>query len=235
MWLMEGRCNERYHILFFNFILSVALNGVIIEDIVPLQELMVIVFVILGLREMIALKVSVFILLFFIFNQLLSFPEFCPAAFDPIQLRHPLYANQRRQVRLETGHLGGYMYGQLIFSFGGESTLFNADAAAFTSQECQQNLQKMNSLSKVSCERETFDPITRTGSYLITLEDFPLKAHWNNVYQHNGNPPRDFFSCNVSKVDPFEAIGVYCTITDVNTEYIPGNVILQRELVCGCF
>lgn len=116
------------------------------------------------------------------------------------------------------------MYGHVQFSFGDESVYFNADAADFTTYDCQDTLNRMKSFSKVSCTREKYDPITRTGSYLISLDEFPLRAYWNNLVHHNGNPPKDLFACNVSKVDQFEAVGVYCSITDVNTEYVPGKI-----------
>lgn len=141
-------------------------------------------------------------------------------AYDPAQLQT---RTNRRTVRLETGHLGGEMMGRLGFTFSGATVFLDADASQLTTNLCTQMLTAMQSITKVTCVRESFHPEQHYGSYLIVLEEYPsYPPYMNNIRSHQGNPGRDLFSCDVTQVNGEAAVGAFCRITDVVTDNIPG-------------
>lgn len=146
----------------------------------------------------------------------------CPAAFDPVQLRK--YTG-RRKVRLETGNHGGANTGQLEFFFGGSSIFLDADASSLTSEKCTSSLNHLESVTGITCVRDSYNEISKTGNYIITLENFPLVPYFNNVIYHNGNPSLDLFSCNTSSINTDYAIDPFCYFHEVEVlEPIPSEI-----------
>ncbi len=157
----------------------------------------------------------------------------CPKAFDPLTLEERTF---RRTIRLITNLQTGTMYGKLAFSFGQSTVYFNPDANSFTSADCTQALKGLKS-ADASCIRQESTP-TGGGTYLITLNNFPLYPAENNMFSHNGNPPSTAFYCNMSKVNNLEvgnALPPTCDIYDVESpsgELIPGTFILPYSIHC---
>ena len=81
--------------------------------------------------------------------------------------------------------------------------------------------------------REYFDEDSGTGSFLITIEDYPVQPHENNLFRHDGNPPLSAFRCDMTEVMKGGlSIGAYCLISDANTENIPGYYECSRHGKC---
>lgn len=144
----------------------------------------------------------------------------CPAAFDPIDLDAK---PNRRSIRLEIGSLGGVMVGSFEFGFGGSAVSLNADATKLTNEVCVTALKGLKSVASASCFRESFDAEKKTGTYNISLLEYPIKPYMNNIVYHDGNPRSNLFSCNISKVDEEEATGPYCRIDDISLSNLPGK------------
>ena len=102
---------------------------------------------------------------------------------------------------------------------------FPADANDFDGIDCQTALKSLKSISSVQCERESANEMTGTGSYIITALGYPLLPQENNFIYHNGNPPLDYFRCNMSSIDLEEATTPYCEVEDINTNDLPGTLI----------
>lgn len=115
------------------------------------------------------------------------------------------------------------MMGKLEFTFGGSSVFLNADAADLDSAGCTSSLRGLKSTTDIECIRESFNPESKVGSYLIALKSFPLMPYMNNIILHNGNPSLNLFDCNIKKVDMEEAIGPYCRVSDVIVDDIPST------------
>ena len=135
----------------------------------------------------------------------------CPAGFDPVELDSK---TNRRTVRMEVGHMGGIMMGKYSFSFAGSEVYLPAHANDNDEAKCNNALKGLTSVSSALCKRESFNPNTGTGTYLISLLGFPINPHMNNIIHHNGNPGINLFSCNVSKIDNEEAQQPFCFVSD---------------------
>ena len=148
--------------------------------------------------------------------------RYCPKSFDPLLL--PTQTN-RRKVKLTTSISEGHMYGSLGFTFGRSTVQFNPDANEFTTEACNSALSYLTSATNVSCVRLSYSE-NGAGSYLITFNNYPLYPAENNFFTHNGNPKRSDFSCNVTKVNQFEANAMpFCEILDADNPIdglIPG-------------
>jgi hypothetical protein len=135
----------------------------------------------------------------------------CPAGFDPVDLEsNP----NRRTVRLEVGHMGGILMGKYAFSFAGSEVYLPANANDNDDAKCNSALKALKSVESITCKRESFNPNTGTGSYLISLLSFPAKPHMNNLIHHNGNPGINLFACNTTKIDAEEAQQPFCFVSD---------------------
>ncbi len=147
--------------------------------------------------------------------------KLCPAGFDPINPM-PIFDNtHRRTIRLASSLQSGVMVGSIELTFSGSSVLLPADASQLSSQQCTFLLSGLRSVADITCVRDTYDGQTKTGQFTITLDRFPTKPYMNNVIYHNGNPSLDLFSCNTSRVNEFEAVGVYCEISDMVVDRLP--------------
>ncbi len=142
----------------------------------------------------------------------------CPKAYDPIQKQTMM---ARRTVRLSTGLLSGEMNGRFSFSFSGSSISLDANANRLSSDVCTGQFTQLRSASDVNCEREEYDEATGTGEYLITINEYPIMPHENNVFFHSGNPPISAFKCNMTDAHGLGAVGPFCSITDEVTSGIP--------------
>lgn len=146
----------------------------------------------------------------------------CPANFDPVGLET---ITSRRAVRMETGSISGVLSGKVEFTFAGASVFIPANANSVGSGECQSIVSNLKSVASVNCVRESANPTTNGGSYLITLNSFPSAPFMNNLVFHTGNPGRNMFFCNTSHVDEEDALGPYCRISDVEPEGpVPGRL-----------
>jgi len=141
----------------------------------------------------------------------------CPKAYEPSQLP---YKPNRRAVRLITGVVSGELAGKFGFAFSGSAVQFAADANSMNGEECTKILEQMSSFGQATCERESAAD-DGTGSYVITIDSFPLAPHENNIFSHTGNPPVSAFKCNMTETFNLGAISPYCSITDVETEDLP--------------
>jgi hypothetical protein len=135
----------------------------------------------------------------------------CPAGFDPVDLESK---PNRRTVRLEVGHMGGILMGKYAFSFAGSEVYLPANANDNDDAKCNSALKGLKSVESITCKRESFNPNTGTGSYLISLLSFPTKPHMNNLIHHNGNPGINLFACNTTKIDAEEAQQPFCFVSD---------------------
>ena len=106
----------------------------------------------------------------------------CPKAFDVTTLAD---RPNRRKIQLVTTLSEGKMYGSMGFSFGRSTVKLNPDANTFSSNECTSALKGLTSVSDVSCVRESTTE-TGGGSYLITLNNYPLYPAENNLFTHTG-------------------------------------------------
>lgn len=126
---------------------------------------------------------------------------------------------------METGSISGVLSGKVEFTFAGASVFIPANANSVGSGECQSIVSNLKSVASVNCVRESANPTTNGGSYLITLNSFPSAPFMNNLVFHTGNPGRNMFFCNTSHVDEEDALGPYCRISDVEPEGpVPGRL-----------
>ena len=137
---------------------------------------------------------------------------YCPYAFEPLALER---SNARRTIRLKTEVEGGVMTGRLALTFAGSTVIFEANAAKVDSTVCQSAMSQLKSIAEVRCERQALQAATGTGTYLITLQQYPEKPHFNNLVSHKGNPPMSLFYCNTTLVDLEEASSPRCFLEDV--------------------
>ena len=147
----------------------------------------------------------------------------CPKAYDVLTLDQKPH---RRAVRVLTGVEGGDLIGQFAFSFSGASIDLEANANKLDSLQCTQRLRALASLGEASCTRETANE-DGTGSYIISIDSFPLMPHENNLFTHQGNPPVSAFKCNMTSTFGLGAVSPYCSVLDVETEDLPAY------LTCG--
>lgn len=138
----------------------------------------------------------------------------CPKSYDPLTLND---RTNRRRLRIVTAVSEGSLYGNFEFSFLRSSIKIPADANIFNSEYCTESFKNMNSAVNVQCIREKVEP-NGAGTYLITLNDYPLYPTENNFHQHNGNPALSLFYCNASKVNMFEinSLPPTCDIFDAD-------------------
>ncbi len=154
----------------------------------------------------------------------------CPKAFIPEELGDH---NGRRAIRLETSLVSGHLSGEMSVSFSGAKTFMNANANDLGEGGCGFAVNKMASLGRATCARESFDEETGAGVYVITIDEYPLEPHENNIFRHDGNPPLSAFSCDMTGVlRDGSSIGAYCHISDVNTENIPTYVECANHGTC---
>ena len=149
----------------------------------------------------------------------------CPYAFEPLALEK---ATARRTFRLKTEVERGTMAGRIEFTFAGSTVVFDADAGQMDSAACVSTMSQLKSIQSLTCERESFQEASGTGAYLITLESYPEKAHFNNLIQHTGNPPLSLFYCNTTLVDHEEASAPRCFLEDIT---VRGD--LPQYVQCG--
>ena len=102
----------------------------------------------------------------------------CPKSYDPLTLDD---RPNRRKVKLVTNLLEGNMYGQMEFTFGRSSVLFNADANLMDDEVCTAKMRELNSVVGAQCERLSVSA-NGAGSFLITLPDYPLYPTENNMF-----------------------------------------------------
>ncbi len=126
----------------------------------------------------------------------------------------------RRAIRIVTGVVSGELNGRFGFSFSGSAIQFDANANRMTGEICTQTLKQMKSFGEATCEREVAES-DGSGSYVITIDSFPVLPHENNIFTHNGNPSISAFRCNMTDTFHLGAVNPYCSITDVETEDIP--------------
>jgi hypothetical protein len=110
--------------------------------------------------------------------------------------------------------MGGILMGKYAFSFGGSEVYLPANANDNDDAKCNSALKGLKSVESITCKRESFNPNTGTGSYLISLLSFPTKPHMNNLIHHNGNPGINLFACNTTKIDAEEAQQPFCFVSD---------------------
>lgn len=124
-------------------------------------------------------------------------PGMCPKAFEPLTLRQN---PRRRAVRLKLKSFGGSSSAaaQLSFSFSGSTAILKARADDMDSAECMRLLGELKSVETATCERESVDVTSGSGSYIIQLDEYPLFPHENNIFNHTGNPHLSAFRCNVT-------------------------------------
>jgi hypothetical protein len=127
---------------------------------------------------------------------------------------------------MEVGHMGGLMMGKYAFSFAGSDVFLPANANDNDDLKCTTALKGLASVSGVSCRRESFNPDTGTGTYLISLLSYPAKPHMNNIIHHNGNPGINLFACNTSRIDNEEAQQPFCFLSDAEP-----NADFPRKLI----
>lgn len=102
---------------------------------------------------------------------------------------------------------------------------FPADANTFDTNACQTALAKLESVASISCVRENVNKETHAGTYLVTIQSYPVMPFMNNIVFHNGNPARNLFHCNTSLVDEEDALGPYCRVSDVEpSAELPGKL-----------
>jgi hypothetical protein len=117
--------------------------------------------------------------------------------------------------------VSGVIMGQLELYLAGSTVTVDANAKKFTSELCQKTIRGLKSVSDITCVREDFDENSQVGSYLFTLNKYPMAPFMNNLMSHTGNPPLSAFRCNTSLVDKEEAQGALCVFEDVVTENLP--------------
>jgi len=113
--------------------------------------------------------------------------------------------------------------GQIIFSLGLSSVTIPSNSNQFNQEECNFYFKSLKSASGIDCVRETFNASSGTGSYLLTINSFPILPQENNFFHHNGNPDIANFKCNVSRVDNEFAMSPYCSVDDVVNDDLPGT------------
>lgn len=156
-------------------------------------------------------------------------PGICSKAFNPTGLTG---RTNRRAVRVMTELASGVLSGRFEFKFGLSSAFLNANANEVTSQTCTSALASLKGVAEVKCERETFDATSGSGSYLITLNKFPLVPFENNIFTHDGNPPLEAFFCNSSFIDKEDAASPSCHVLDAETENLPGIDLMRFNVLC---
>jgi hypothetical protein len=120
--------------------------------------------------------------------------------------------------------MGGKNLGKFTFTFAGATVNLNVNTNELDGVGCQKALMGLQSVADVGCTREDTNAESNVGSYLITLNKFPVMPYFNNLVSHSGDPPKSLFACNMSAVDEEEAVGPYCRVYDMEPlEGLPGE------------
>jgi EGF-like domain len=141
----------------------------------------------------------------------------CPKGVDPLT-----FYSEYRAITLVTSAQGGFLQGEMTFSFNGQSFTFPANARKWTSAQCKAAFETLPNIGNVSCSRSTKFNVYNGGSYDIQFRMFPIIPYENNVYMNNGNPPLINFQCNTKYVTG--AVNPTCTLTDIQTVDIPCKI-----------
>lgn len=86
---------------------------------------------------------------------------------------------------------------------------------------CTSILKTFKSINEIKCTQEENNLETNTGSYLINILKFPVRPYLNNIIYHTGNPPINFFNCNMSMINEHELQDPKCFFENVYTGVIP--------------
>jgi hypothetical protein len=79
---------------------------------------------------------------------------------------------------------------------------------------------QMDTVTAVSCKRESIDDTNNGGTYIISLDNFPMIPKENNLFFHSGNPHSSAFKCNTSMISS-DVRGPFCLIEDVILPDLP--------------
>lgn len=87
---------------------------------------------------------------------------------------------------------------------------------------CLEYFGKLKGVSSITCERTEYNSSTGTGSYVLTLNEYPLQPYENNLFRHDGNPFFHHFKCNGTLMDYEDSIDPYCEVTIGNSVFYKG-------------
>ena len=145
----------------------------------------------------------------------------CPKAYEPHTVDD---RPSRRTFALSTFVMSGEMAGYFDVKVGEGQAKFKADARQFSASECREVVEKMGSVSKATCDLDNVDEETGTGTYTVTILEYPKNPYENNLFSHSGNIPSSAITCNTTSVSQASANSPSCVITDIvgGDEYL-GN------------
>ena len=107
----------------------------------------------------------------------------------------------------------------------GSTVSFPANAAKLSDHTCTEILKGWKSTETVNCKTENINQESGTGSFLFSIQKYPLKPYMNNIVQHTGNPNVSMFQCNTTLVDSDVVEGVKCVFEDVVSENVPSKYV----------
>mmetsp|Transcript_1447 Transcript_1447/g.2361 ORF Transcript_1447/g.2361 Transcript_1447/m.2361 type:complete len:1569 (-) Transcript_1447:152-4858(-) len=110
-----------------------------------------------------------------------------------------------------------HVSGEFVFGFNGESFRFKPGRRMFNNTDCKAGFQSLRNVEQVNCSVGSDSNMDVT--YTVQLQKFPqLPLHENSLYQNDGNPPLDAFSCSTEEIGlPFPTDSITCQISDTLT------------------
>ena len=105
-----------------------------------------------------------------------------------------------------------------------------ASLSHFSVSGCSEAFSSLMGVDEARCELENFNEENNSGSYLVRFISWSLIPYENNWYQHYGDPPLDYFSCDISPDQ--KGKGVRCEVSEVApVGSIPGQLVMKLYMI----
>ena len=100
---------------------------------------------------------------------------------------------------------------------------FPANTAKLSDHTCSEILKGWKSTHTVNCKIENINEEFGTGSFVFSIQKYPLIPYMSNIVHHTGSPPISMFQCDTTLVDSDVVEGVKCLFEDIVSENVPSK------------
>lgn len=141
----------------------------------------------------------------------------CPKGDDPFT-----YFSDYRAIIISLNVYSAAPTGSFKLTY--DALAVSIPTTGWTDELCQEAFQALPAFKTVRCSLSF--STTRYGGFTLQVEfiEFEPIPYQNNIYYHEGNPPRSSFKCDTTGITTTGAVS--CGITDVVFNALPGNLFL---------
>eukprot|EP00937_MAST-01D_sp_MAST-1D-sp2_P003849 g3849.t1 len=147
--------------------------------------------------------------------------QMCPKGDDPLTT-----GQVNRAITITTSVASGSLTGTVKVTFNGLSTSFNADPSVTDAAACKAAFEALDNVKTVTCTKGS----TANGGapYTVSFTEWPVTPSENNLHSHDGNPPLQAFTCDISSMTGTTPA---CVVTDaVNANVIEYEYCSRRGI-----